>query len=484
MTDSEKFQCECLKCGYKFTSDTHCVDTKCPKCGGEMRRAERPGDGKENRAEESDGVTMAVWDTAFINTLPNSSFAVVEPAYSSGKTKDKNARHLPYKDASGKVDLPHLRNARARMNQIIPVTDSISTEALRAKAKKVLDAAAKKYLGKKQEMSDDLIHLSMDKPSKIELVEDNSELSTYKIKFELIDIGEYNKFDFTSETLDYMVKAFAEDDVEVVSHGLDHSVKTLEQLGRVYDVQRVEENGKSKVVVFSELFKETEAQKQAHILFRQGLLNFVSGGWKPKSFIWNDEKNNITIVEPKLKEVSSTPVPAKRDAKALEILNSLTHSPNNENEGEQDDIEMTQEDKDMSDENPEIEPSDEGKEVSETSAKLAALETEYKAKIEAVDTFIAEKKAKADAEHRVGLLERAKELGLSEELFKDSTNDAIDLALKAAKETQVSELQKREPVNPLGGEGDTKLADGSPEMIELLEKKYFDWGDIPNKAVN
>lgn len=168
----------------------------------------------------------------------------------------------------------------------------------------------------------------------------------------------------------------------------------------------------------------------------------------------------------------------------MEILNSLTHSPNNKNEGEQDDIEMSQEDKDMSDENQEIEPSDEGKEVSETSAKLAALETEYKAKIEAVDTFIAEKKAMADAEHRVGLLERAKELGLSEELFKDSTNDAIDLALKAAKETQVSELQKREPVNPLGGEGDTKLADGSPEMIELLEKKYFDWGDIPNKAVN
>ncbi|HET7558876.1 MAG TPA: hypothetical protein VFK80_02860 [Limnochordia bacterium] len=86
---------------------------------------------------------FAEWSTAFINSLPDSSFAVVEPAYKSGKTADKNARHLPYKDASGKVDLPHLRNALARANQITPVTDSITAQELRRQALTALNRAAK-----------------------------------------------------------------------------------------------------------------------------------------------------------------------------------------------------------------------------------------------------------------------------------------------------------------------------------------------------
>jgi len=47
--DSEKaetFKCECIKCGHKVESEKHCQDIKCPECGGEMRRVERPGPGK------------------------------------------------------------------------------------------------------------------------------------------------------------------------------------------------------------------------------------------------------------------------------------------------------------------------------------------------------------------------------------------------------------------------------------------------------
>jgi len=43
---AEKFNCECVECGYKMTTVVHCVNIKCPKCGGQMRRAERPGSGK------------------------------------------------------------------------------------------------------------------------------------------------------------------------------------------------------------------------------------------------------------------------------------------------------------------------------------------------------------------------------------------------------------------------------------------------------
>jgi len=43
----ETYQCECIKCGYSMESEKHCRDIECPKCGGEMRRAERPGSGQE-----------------------------------------------------------------------------------------------------------------------------------------------------------------------------------------------------------------------------------------------------------------------------------------------------------------------------------------------------------------------------------------------------------------------------------------------------
>jgi len=99
---------------------------------------------------ETEEVKEAKWDTAYINSLPDSCFAVIEPAYKRGETKDKRARHLPYKDKDGKIDLPHLRNALARMDQIKPVTDSITADELRAQARRVLIPLAKKYLPNSQ----------------------------------------------------------------------------------------------------------------------------------------------------------------------------------------------------------------------------------------------------------------------------------------------------------------------------------------------
>jgi hypothetical protein len=60
----------------------------------------------------------AEWSTQQINNLPDSSFALVAPGGSKdkeGKTVPRTLRNLPYKDASGKIDLPHLKNAMARV---------------------------------------------------------------------------------------------------------------------------------------------------------------------------------------------------------------------------------------------------------------------------------------------------------------------------------------------------------------------------------
>ena len=43
---ADKFKCECIECGFKAESEEHCNTFKCPKCGGTMRRAERPGPGQ------------------------------------------------------------------------------------------------------------------------------------------------------------------------------------------------------------------------------------------------------------------------------------------------------------------------------------------------------------------------------------------------------------------------------------------------------
>jgi len=87
-------------------------------------------------------VDKVKWTRAYINGLSNSCFAYVEPCY--GKTTDnKNARHLPFKDANGKVDLPHLRNALARVEQIKPVCPDTNKATAISKAKAKLEAAAK-----------------------------------------------------------------------------------------------------------------------------------------------------------------------------------------------------------------------------------------------------------------------------------------------------------------------------------------------------
>jgi len=45
------YECECIDCGAKINSDQHCNELKCEKCGGQMRRAERPGVGRNSAPE-------------------------------------------------------------------------------------------------------------------------------------------------------------------------------------------------------------------------------------------------------------------------------------------------------------------------------------------------------------------------------------------------------------------------------------------------
>jgi hypothetical protein len=64
--------------------------------------------------------TRAEWDTAYINSLPDSAFAVVLPGGEKddeGKTVPRDLRKLPHHNSAGDLDMPHLRNALSREPQ-------------------------------------------------------------------------------------------------------------------------------------------------------------------------------------------------------------------------------------------------------------------------------------------------------------------------------------------------------------------------------
>ena len=79
---------------------------------------QEPDDG--GRDTETDGEERAQWTAAYIDSLPDSSFLHIEAGGkkdSEGKTTPRSLRHFPVKDAQGNVDMPHLRNALARIPQ-------------------------------------------------------------------------------------------------------------------------------------------------------------------------------------------------------------------------------------------------------------------------------------------------------------------------------------------------------------------------------
>jgi hypothetical protein len=64
--------------------------------------------------------TRAVWTAAEINDFPDASFACIDAGGTKddeGKTVPRSLRHYPHHDADGNLDLPHLRNALARVAQ-------------------------------------------------------------------------------------------------------------------------------------------------------------------------------------------------------------------------------------------------------------------------------------------------------------------------------------------------------------------------------
>jgi len=108
--------------------------------------------------------TKAVWTTAYINDLPDSSFLFISKEQATGKddegkTEPRSARYFPYKDSEGNIDLPHLRNAIARIPQAKAPDLSQATKArLQEKAKTILESENKSFVS----FGNDVIKTSVD----------------------------------------------------------------------------------------------------------------------------------------------------------------------------------------------------------------------------------------------------------------------------------------------------------------------------------
>jgi len=100
--------------------------------------------------EKGEDEEKAVWTARYVNDLPDSSFLYIESGMDKdedGKTTPRSARHFPYRDGEGNVDLPHLRNAIARIPQSnAPGLDDARKGQLQERARSILDREQGKAL--------------------------------------------------------------------------------------------------------------------------------------------------------------------------------------------------------------------------------------------------------------------------------------------------------------------------------------------------
>jgi len=92
---------------------------------------------------KSDG-SKAVWSGSYVNSLPDSSFALIMPGGSKdseGKTTPRSLRKLPHHASDGSVDMPHVRNGLSRAPQMTGVSDTQRSRAVSHLQKHLKSAA-------------------------------------------------------------------------------------------------------------------------------------------------------------------------------------------------------------------------------------------------------------------------------------------------------------------------------------------------------
>ena len=181
----EKFNCECLKCGFKLQTDKHCNTIKCPKCGGDMRRAERPGKGQPIEKSK----LMSYQER---QKLPDSSFAVIITVKDKKTGKPRKIRKYPINDKA------HVRNALARLGQ--PKAQAtlkklgISIESVKKKVlKRAKELKMTELLKRRKIMKSNIRKLLRKAVSKIKISKKEVELSKANVDASKAKVEKFTK---------------------------------------------------------------------------------------------------------------------------------------------------------------------------------------------------------------------------------------------------------------------------------------------------
>lgn len=77
------YECKCVKCNHVMTSEKHCKDIKCPKCGSDMRRKNRPSEraGDEENCIAEEMKTIRAIPKKIKETLSNEAQQVFKKAF-------------------------------------------------------------------------------------------------------------------------------------------------------------------------------------------------------------------------------------------------------------------------------------------------------------------------------------------------------------------------------------------------------------------
>jgi len=172
---------------------------------------------------------FAVWSTAFVNNLPDGSFAYISAGGSKdsgGKTTPRSLRHLPYKDGSGKPDLPHVRNALARLNQV---------QGMPAAAKSRVKAMLQRILGRQDNLEPQTIVQSLAEPG------DDGLIWVHAFNYRKYAHPEYGEIDFTKDVANEMASNFTGNVLErEVTWNYDHGKDPSKGTKAAATVQAVE----------------------------------------------------------------------------------------------------------------------------------------------------------------------------------------------------------------------------------------------------
>ena len=186
---AEKYNCECIKCGYKMTSDKHCNELKCPECGSQMRRVERPGPGQSHIEKSKERKVYIMPNGIKITEVEGKKFVAVEDYEKLEKEKET----IDKEKEEGKGYKEKFEAEEKKSKEAEEKLNKISKETREAEIKTFIDEHCSekdiRFLPKQKEVLMALIESTSDEKNiKFTVDDKETELSQRELLVKFIEL--------------------------------------------------------------------------------------------------------------------------------------------------------------------------------------------------------------------------------------------------------------------------------------------------------